>query len=71
MEEMRKDLSENPPLAGSFTPRKGQMCVARFSDGLWYVPSPYECSGALKFVGYILGPSSIKEKAKIILMHVT
>ena len=37
MEEMRKDLAENPPLAGSFTPKKGQMCVSRFSDGLWYV----------------------------------
>eukprot|EP00731_Ephydatia_muelleri_P029856 Em0021g379a len=36
MEEMRKDLAENPPLAGSFTPKKGQMCVSRFSDGLWY-----------------------------------
>uniref|UniRef100_A0A8R1HJY3 Staphylococcal nuclease domain-containing protein 1 n=1 Tax=Caenorhabditis japonica TaxID=281687 RepID=A0A8R1HJY3_CAEJA len=35
--EMRQTLSENPPIAGSFTARRGDLCIAKFSqDGQWY-----------------------------------
>ena len=35
MEQMRSDLAVSPPLPGAYTPRKNQMCVAKFVDGLW------------------------------------
>ncbi|CAI2334758.1 unnamed protein product [Caenorhabditis sp. 36 PRJEB53466] len=35
--DLRQVLSENPPLAGSYAPKRGDLCVAKFSqDGLWY-----------------------------------
>lgn len=37
MEQLRSDLSTNPPLPGTFTPKKGALCVALFTDGLWWV----------------------------------
>lgn len=36
MEQMRSDLTTNPPLAGAFHPKKGSHCVAKFTDDLWY-----------------------------------
>lgn len=37
MKQLQSDLAANPPLPGSFTPKKGSLCVAQFSgDGLWY-----------------------------------
>ena len=35
MEQLRSDLTANPPLVGAFKPSKGALCVAKFSDGLW------------------------------------
>jgi len=37
MEQMRSELDNNPPLPGSYTPKKGDLCAAKFSDGEWYV----------------------------------
>lgn len=35
--EMRETLAQNPPLAGSYTAKRGESCVAKFSqDGQWY-----------------------------------
>ncbi|KAF1763864.1 hypothetical protein GCK72_003810 [Caenorhabditis remanei] len=35
--EMRQAIAEHPPLAGSYTPKRGDLCVAKFSqDGQWY-----------------------------------
>ncbi|CAB3411232.1 unnamed protein product [Caenorhabditis bovis] len=35
--ELRTQLSQNPPISGSYTPRRGDLCVAKFSvDGQWY-----------------------------------
>ncbi|EGT54560.1 hypothetical protein CAEBREN_06656 [Caenorhabditis brenneri] len=35
--EMRQAISEHPPLAGSFSAKRGDLCVAKFSqDGQWY-----------------------------------
>jgi len=38
VEQMRSDLDNNPPLPGSYTPKKGDLCAAKFSDGEWQVP---------------------------------
>jgi len=35
-ERMRADLTENPPLPGSVTPRKGDLVGSLFLDNLWY-----------------------------------
>ncbi|GFQ84815.1 staphylococcal nuclease domain-containing protein 1 [Trichonephila clavata] len=37
MKELREELSTNPPLVGSYTPKKGEICAAKYSaDDLWY-----------------------------------
>ncbi|VDK43460.1 unnamed protein product [Anisakis simplex] len=37
MKDLRDELKTNPPVIGSYTPRRGDLCVARFSvDKLWY-----------------------------------
>lgn len=35
MEQLRADLSANPPLPGAYTPKKGEVCAAKFTDGEW------------------------------------
>ncbi|OXA52850.1 staphylococcal nuclease domain-containing protein 1 [Folsomia candida] len=35
--DIRRELAEKPPLTGAYTPKKGDLCVARFSaDNEWY-----------------------------------
>uniref|UniRef100_A0A0N5AH97 Staphylococcal nuclease domain-containing protein 1 n=1 Tax=Syphacia muris TaxID=451379 RepID=A0A0N5AH97_9BILA len=37
MKQLREELAKNPPVVGSYTPRRGEMCAARFSaDQQWY-----------------------------------
>ena len=36
MEQLRAELAAAPPLPGSFTPKTGDLCVAKFVDGEWY-----------------------------------
>jgi len=36
MAELRAELHTNPPVIGAYTPKKGDMCVAKFVDDLWY-----------------------------------
>ncbi|CAH1799685.1 unnamed protein product [Owenia fusiformis] len=36
MEQLRQELSDNPPLPGSYIPKKGDLCAAKFTDGEWY-----------------------------------
>lgn len=37
MMELRDELRRKPPVVGSYVPRRGDLCVARFSaDKLWY-----------------------------------
>jgi len=37
MTELREELTSNPPLPGAYTPKKGDVVVAKFSvDGQWY-----------------------------------
>lgn len=36
MKEIREEFSANPPLAGAYQPKRGDLCVAKFVDGEWY-----------------------------------
>lgn len=35
MEQMRNEFASNPPLPGSYIPKKGDLCAAKFVDGEW------------------------------------
>jgi len=35
MEQLRTELANNPPLPGSYSPKKGELCAAKFGDGEW------------------------------------
>ena len=34
-QQLRSDLTDNPPLPGSLSPRKGDLVAALFIDKLW------------------------------------
>ncbi|GBL80625.1 Nuclease domain-containing protein 1 [Araneus ventricosus] len=37
MSDLRQELTSNPPLVGSYTPKKGDLCAAKYSaDDQWY-----------------------------------
>ena len=37
MKEIRSEFSTNPPLGGAYTPKRGDMCAAKFAlDDQWY-----------------------------------
>ncbi|XP_074171744.1 staphylococcal nuclease domain-containing protein 1 [Rhinolophus sinicus] len=36
MENMRNDIASHPPIEGSYAPRRGEFCIAKFVDGEWY-----------------------------------
>ena len=40
MDDLHAELSTNPPLPGSYTARKGDLCAALFVDNNWYVSKP-------------------------------
>ena len=40
MDDLHAELSTNPPLPGSYTARKGDLCAALFVDNNWYVSNP-------------------------------
>lgn len=35
MENMRNDITNHPPVEGSYAPRRGEFCIAKFEDGEW------------------------------------
>ena len=35
-QQLRTDLTDNPPLPGSVTPRRGDLVASLFVDDLWY-----------------------------------
>lgn len=35
MEQLRKEFAGNPPVPGAYTPKKGDLCAAKFVDGEW------------------------------------
>jgi len=36
MNQLREEFTQNPPLAGSYTPKRGEVCAAKFVDDEWY-----------------------------------
>ncbi|XP_075584310.1 staphylococcal nuclease domain-containing protein 1 [Pelecanus crispus] len=36
MENMRAEVGSHPPVEGSYAPRRGDFCIAKFVDGEWY-----------------------------------
>ncbi|WAR09132.1 SND1-like protein [Mya arenaria] len=56
MEELRVDMDANPPLPGAYTPKKGDLCAARFSeDKQWYRAKVEKIAGSkvtVLFVDY-------------------
>ena len=41
MDDLHSELSNNPPLPGSYTARKGDLCAALFVDSNWYVTETF------------------------------
>lgn len=35
MENMRAEVGNHPPVEGSYAPRRGDFCIAKFVDGEW------------------------------------
>lgn len=36
METMRAEIAAQPPVEGSYAPRRGDFCISKFADGEWY-----------------------------------
>ncbi len=36
MDELRTEMAGNPPLPGSFTAKRGDLCAAKYTDDEWY-----------------------------------
>ena len=41
MDDLHNELSSNPPLPGSYTARKGDLCAALFVDNNWYATGKF------------------------------
>merc|ERR1711981_16015 len=46
MKQIRDEFSNNPPLAGAYQPKKGELCAAKFVDGQWYRAKVEKSSGS-------------------------
>jgi staphylococcal nuclease domain-containing protein 1 len=53
MEQLRSELSANPPLTGAYAPKKGDLCAAKFTDGEWYRARVDRVTGNKVSVTYI------------------
>ncbi|KAK3097810.1 hypothetical protein FSP39_013410 [Pinctada imbricata] len=54
MEQLRQDMETNPPLPGSYTPKRGDTCAAKFSaDDEWYRARVEKVEGSKVTVLYI------------------
>lgn len=54
MIKLRQEFTNSPPLAGSYTPKKGDLCAALFSDdGLWYRAKVDKVQGSQVYITFI------------------
>ncbi|XP_046665431.1 staphylococcal nuclease domain-containing protein 1 [Homalodisca vitripennis] len=52
--KLRQELAANPPLPGAYTPKKGDLCAAKFvEDNLWYRAKVEKVSGGKAQVLYV------------------
>ena len=51
---LRQDISSNPPLAGAYNPKKGDLAIAKFTeDDQWYRVKIEKVSGQKVHVFYV------------------
>ncbi|KAK4295717.1 hypothetical protein Pmani_031744 [Petrolisthes manimaculis] len=53
MENLRKEFTTKPPLAGAYTAKRGELCAAQYIDGHWYRARVEKVSGSNVSVRYI------------------
>ncbi|KAK2712557.1 staphylococcal nuclease domain-containing protein 1-like [Artemia franciscana] len=53
MEQLRNEFEIHPPLAGAYTPKRGEMCAAKFVDGDWYRARVEKVTGQQVHVLYV------------------
>ena len=53
MEQLRTEMTTNPPLEGSYVPKKGDVCAAQFTDNEWYRAKVQKISGSKIDILYI------------------
>jgi len=53
MAKIQEEFIANPPLSGSFSPKRGELCAAKFTDGLWYRARVEKVSGSKISVFYV------------------
>lgn len=51
--KMRAEIAASPPLAGSYTPKKGELCAAKYVDDQWYRARVEKVAGRDVMVMYI------------------
>lgn len=53
MAKIEQEFTANPPLSGSFIPKRGDLCAAKYTDGHWYRARVEKVSGSKISVFYI------------------
>ncbi|XP_076036932.1 staphylococcal nuclease domain-containing protein 1 [Oratosquilla oratoria] len=53
MDSLAQEFTTNPPLGGSYTPKKGDLCAAQFVDGVWYRAKVEKNTGGQVTVFYV------------------
>merc|ERR1739844_204701 len=53
MDNLREEFTTNPPLAGAYQPKRGELCAAKFVDDQWYRAKVEKLSGKDATVIYI------------------
>lgn len=54
MAKLRQDFQANPPITGSYTPKRGDLCAAKFSeDNEWYRAKVERVQGGNSSILYI------------------
>ncbi|XP_023384662.1 staphylococcal nuclease domain-containing protein 1 isoform X2 [Pteropus vampyrus] len=61
MENMRNDISSHPPVEGSYAPRRGEFCIAKFVDGEWYRARVEKVESAAKVHVFYIDYGNVKE----------